>query len=166
MTNVFFWTQKLQGLLQWKNEDEASRTNRNAHTKDIAQLIWRQPIWISFLSEEPNFFQYRFGLLWENSSWPCSRSSLWVSLGLVSRLHKFPCLYASLPSSHEQPTLFVRKRYWKSQTQSYSHAANFTFQSTNLSAWLSSWPNHQIIRNAQGCYAFVSCTKTFALFRW
>lgn len=69
-----------------------------AHTDNCAQLVWRQPLRVSFLFEEPNFYQYRFGLLWENSSWPCSHSSLWASQGLVNRLYKFPCLYSLQPS--------------------------------------------------------------------
>lgn len=81
-----------------KREFEVSHKQTDGHTKMHTQTIvpsrfCRQPLRVSFLFEEPNFYQYRFGQLWENSSWPCSHSSLWASQVLVNRLHKFPCLY-------------------------------------------------------------------------
>lgn len=80
-------------------EVQVSHKQDDGHTQMNAQTIvrsgfCRQPLRGSFLFEEPNFYQYRFGLLWENSSWPCSHSSLWASQGPVNRLHKFPCLYS------------------------------------------------------------------------
>ncbi len=93
----------------WRITQENWRTHIHARTDNSAQLVWRQPLRVSFLFEEPNFYQYRFGLLWENSSWPCSHSSLWASQGLVNRLHKFPCLYSlQPPSRNKQPISFIR----------------------------------------------------------
>lgn len=112
--DVFFSIRKPQGLLQLKTFFERSivKTNCWTHmytrTDNGAQLVWRQPLRVTFLFEEPNFYQYRFGLLWENSSWPCSHSSLWASQGLVNRLHKFPCLYSLQPPSCKKPLSFIR----------------------------------------------------------
>lgn len=71
--DVFFSTRKPQGLLQWKTFVKRSwsitqancQTHIHACTDNSTQLVWRQLLRVSFLFEEPNFYQYRFGLLWE-----------------------------------------------------------------------------------------------------
>lgn len=80
-------------------EVQVSHKQDDGHTQMNTQTIVHSGFVVShseslFLFEEPNFYQYRFGLLWENSSWPWSHSSLWASEGPVNRLHKFPCLYS------------------------------------------------------------------------
>lgn len=99
MENVFFKRSSSITQVNWW-------THIHASTDNGAQLVWRQPLRVSFLFEEPNFYQYRFGLLWENSSWPCSHSSLWASQDLVNRLHKFPCPY-SLRAPLVQQTAYI-----------------------------------------------------------
>lgn len=100
---------------------------RKTHGMDNgAHLVWRQPLWVSFLFEEPNIYQYRFGLLWENSSWPLSHSSLWASHGLVNILHNFACLYSAASLKQHTVHIFHDECYWKTQLQLHSDAANFT----------------------------------------
>ena len=114
-----------------------THTHTDERSDNSGGLVWRQPLGVSFLSEEPNFYQYRFGLLWENSSWPCSHSSLWASQGLVNRLHKFPCLYALQPPPPPPATntpypSFIRNATEKSKPQLYSRSANSTFEPHKL----------------------------------
>lgn len=145
-------------------EVEVSHKQTARRTYMHAQTI--APSWFDVSCSESHFYlrsqiSINTGLdcFEKNSSWPCSHSSLWASQGLVNRLHKFPLsILSAAPSHNKQPLSFIRNTTEK-PPQLYSRPANFTFQSTNLTAWFNTWEGfwncfYQTVHNTQRAFLF------------